>query len=201
QQQQQAPRPQPQAVPAPAADAVEAQPVISQLVVNDAPVSEQAQHEQIAQQGGGHGPHGERHAEGGARRGRRRGRRGGRRRRFEERAGAENGGQGTQVQGKQGLDPNDDNRGNVGEQYYRDLTEQQDHEADARSHSHDVHDHAHVAAPAEPRPEYHEPANAAEHDDRTMPNPYRIPEGMSRQEPDGGHGGGNEGGDGGGHHE
>ncbi|HSN18810.1 MAG TPA: ribonuclease E/G, partial [Gammaproteobacteria bacterium] len=210
-QQQQQPAPQQQAQPAsapmpspaPAADAVEAQPVIaSQPTMTEAAVSEQAQHEQIAQQGTqGHGQHGERHAEGGPRRGRRRGRRGGRRRRFEGERGAEQGGSGNPNQ--QNADPNDDNRGNVaapGEQYYRDLTER-DHDGEDQSHAHDVHSHAHVAAPTEPRQEYHEPASAAEHDDRTMPEPSRIPEAVPRHDQNEGNGGGgNEGGDGG-HHE
>ena len=202
--QQQPPQAQvaPVVAPAPApapVDAMEA-PVV---------VSEQAVHEQQAMQQGapGQGGH-ERHGEGGVRRGRRRGRRGGRRRRFEEgRGGVENGAPGAPEQGQHRADHEDDNRGNIappGEQYYRDLTQAQREEAE-RSHSHDVHDHAHVAAPSEPRPEYHEPASAAQHDDRTMPNPYRVPDAIPRHEPapdshGGGDGGGHEGGDGG-HHE
>jgi len=202
QQQQSAAAPeQPQVQPAPAPAPVE--PVAEHAADVTPATSEQAQHEQQAmQQAPGQGGH-ERHGEGGARRGRRRGRRGGRRRRFEgERGGMENGGQG--AQGQQNFDPNDDNRGNVaapGERYYRDLSEPSHDEGD-RSHSHDVHDHAHVATPAQPRPEYHEPSSAAEHDDRTMPNPYRIPESMPRHEPGEGQGGGDGGGGNeGGHHE
>jgi len=110
----------------------------------------------------------------------------------------ESGAPGAPAQGQPHADIEDDNRGNIappGEQYYRDLTQAQREEAD-RNHSPDVHDHAHVAAPVEPRPEYHEPASAAGHDDRTMPNPYRIPEAIPRHEPaPENHGGGDGGGD------
>ena len=211
QQQQQSAPPQQQVAPQVQAAPVQA-PIehpVEHAVETQVTVSEQAVHEQQAMQQGapGQGGH-ERHGEGGARRGRRRGRRGGRRRRFEgERPGMENGAQGTPGQAQHHAEGEDDNRGNIappGEQYYRDLTQAQRDEAD-RNHSHDVHDHAHVAAPSEPRPEYHEPKSAAEHDDRTMPNPYRVPDAIPRHEPapeshGGGDGGGHEGGDGG-HHE
>ncbi|HEY2825686.1 MAG TPA: Rne/Rng family ribonuclease [Gammaproteobacteria bacterium] len=160
-------------MPAPAVAATESQTV-----------SEQALHEQIALQQNGPAqpgqPGGDRHAEGGARRGRRRGRRGGRRRRFEERG--ENGGQ-PNAAGTQGnFDSADDNRGNVappGEHHH------DDHEGgDDHGHDHGGHDHAHSAAPAPAEREaYHEPVSAAEHDDRTMPNPYRIPDAIPRHEP------------------
>ncbi len=57
-------------------------------------------------------------------------------------------------------------------------------DAAEHGHSHDAHDHAHTAAPAPAaREAYHEPVSAADHDDRTMPNPYRIPDAMPRHEP------------------
>jgi len=148
-------------------------------------LSEQALHEQVALQQNGPAQPGqpgghERHGEGGARRGRRRGRRGGRRRRFEER-GPENAGQPNPVQGN--LDPADDNRGNVAPPDHGHHDDHDDGDAGERSHSHDVHDHAHAVPAPQAREEYHEPTSAADHDDRTMPNPYRIPETVARHEP------------------
>lgn len=112
---------------------------------------------------GGHPGNPERqHAqgEGGQRRGRRRGRRGGRRRRFEER-------------GQPG-----ENRGNAaGPETLPQLR----------------HDNGGILAkPASPeerqhfeaqeRGTFHEPENPVEHDDRTLPNPYRIPDSVPRHE-------------------
>jgi len=153
-------------------------------------VSEQAIHEQIAlQQNGpaqpGHPGGHERQGEGGARRGRRRGRRGGRRRRFEGERGAEQGAQPNHAQG--GQDPADDNRGNVAlpGEAPRGLEHDHDHDGGEdvaqHSHSHDVHDHAHTAAP-EARETYREPSPTEPRDDRTMPNPYRIPDAIPRRE-------------------
>jgi ribonuclease E len=188
QQQAQAPRSEAQpaapVIPAPVAAAPESQTV-----------SEQAIHEQIALQQNGPAQPGqpggnERNGEGGARRGRRRGRRGGRRRRFEGERGAEQVGQPNQAQG--GHDPADDNRGNVAlpGEVPRGIEHEGDHDhghdggedATQRSHSHDVHDHAHTAAP-EARETYREPSATEPHDDRTMPNPYRIPDAIPRHEP------------------
>ena len=36
---------------------------------------------------------------------------------------------------------------------------------------------------AQERGNFHEPEAGADHDDRTMPNPYRIPETVERHEP------------------
>ncbi|HEX4299397.1 MAG TPA: Rne/Rng family ribonuclease [Gammaproteobacteria bacterium] len=204
--QERRPQQQSQAQP-PQSDQSSAPPVIAAPIPAPAEtqsVSEQAIHEQIAQQQNGPGQPGqpggpERHGEGGARRGRRRGRRGGRRRRFEGERGTEQGGQPNQAQGH--ADPADDNRGNVAPpgEAPRGIEHEHDHEggedATQRSHSHDVHDHAHTAAPApEARETYREPSAAAPHDDRTLPNPYRIPDAIPRHEPSEAHS--NEGGGG-----
>ncbi|HEX2667899.1 MAG TPA: Rne/Rng family ribonuclease [Gammaproteobacteria bacterium] len=209
-------RPQQQAQPAPAPASIPA-PAPAPVLSEAEQLSEQARHEQIAQEqaamtpAGGQfsngmgGPAAERAGEGGGRRGRRRGRRGGRRRRFEERG--EPGAPGQQQSG--GSHAEDDNRGNVappGEHFGHD---DQEGGAEERNFSHDVHDHAHTAAPVQParpsRETYHEPSSAAGHDDRTMPNPYLIPDAAPRQEPSenhgGGQGGGNDGNPGGGHQE
>jgi ribonuclease E len=172
-------------------------------------LSEQARHEQIAQEqaamnpnggqfsNGTGGPGGERMGEGAGRRGRRRGRRGGRRRRFEGERGPEQAGQGP---GQGGGEHHDDNRGNVAEPGQQPHHDHDDHEGGTveRNFSHDVHDHAHTAAPAS-KVSYHEPSSVG-HDDRTMPNPYRIPEAMPKHDAvenhsedyGGGNGGGND---------
>lgn len=99
--------------------------------------------------------------EGGQRRGRRRGRRGGRRRRFEER-------------GQPG-----ENRGNQGEPNSQPPFRHDNGGIIAKPASPEERKHFE----AQPHEEYHEPGNPADHDDRTLPNPYRIPESMPRQEP------------------
>jgi len=182
QQQQQS---QQQAAPAPAPVAA---PITAPM--ETAALSEQALHEQMAQQQGAMDPKGgqfsngvagERMGEGGARRGRRRGRRGGRRRRFEGERGPENAGQGPNM-AQGGADHHDDNRGNVAGPQDADHGNDHDHDGGdmpERSHSHDVHDHAHAAP--ESRPVYHEPSSQG-HDDRTMPNPYQIPDAIPRHE-------------------
>jgi len=98
--------------------------------------------------------------EGGQRRGRRRGRRGGRRRRFEER------GQGGENRGNQ---PGVDNQ----PQFRHDNSGIIAKPASPEERQH---------FEAQPREEYHEPSNPANHDDRTMPNPYRIPDSMPRHD-------------------
>jgi ribonuclease E len=187
--QQQPPRQEPQQQPQPVPASAPA------LTAEE--LSEQARHEQIAQEQAAMNPNGgqfsnglggpgtERAGEGAGRRGRRRGRRGGRRRRFEGERGSEHGAQGPQQTGGS-HHAEDDNVGNVAEPGQQSHHDHDDHEGGApeRNFSHDVHDHAHTAAPvSETRETYREPSGGAGHDDRTMPNPYSIPAAAPRHEP------------------
>ena len=147
--------PQQQANPAPAPVPIQSAPAAEPAMLN-AP----APQPQTGGQPGGS----ERQGEGGQRRGRRRGRRGGRRRRFEER------GQPGENRGAP-LDPNvappilpqlrHDNGGILAKPASPE--ERQHFEAQERGN-------------------FHEPEAGAEHEDRTMPNPYRIPETVERHD-------------------
>ncbi|MGE5625810.1 MAG: Rne/Rng family ribonuclease [Bacillota bacterium] len=160
--------PPPQAAPAPSQPAPAAD--VAPMEVNTAPP---------AQTGGQPGGNTERQhgqGEGGQRRGRRRGRRGGRRRRFEERG-----------QGQGG-----ENRGNTAGQEVIPQLRHDNGGILAKPASPEERQHFE----AQTREDYHEPEAGAEREDRTMPNPYRIPESMPRHEPaeapGGNEGGGND---------
>jgi ribonuclease E len=150
-------QPQQQANPAPA-------PVpapVQQVAAVEPVMQEQATPQP---QTGGQPGGSERQSEGGQRRGRRRGRRGGRRRRFEE-------------------------RGQPGEN----RTAPVDPNSSAPTLPQLRHDNGGILAkPASPeerqhfeaqeRGNFHEPEAGAEREDRTMPNPYRIPETVERHD-------------------